>query len=213
VIPNGFDPVQFENPTLPQGAEAHCGWHLLHAGALYYGRSVAALLQAIRQLVNADPDFARDVRLTLLGTLDAGAQREIERSGLASRVHVVAQADHAAAIAAMRCADALLLVANTTPGAEATVPGKVFEYLAVGRPILAIAPPESSTADVLHSTGGGWLAAAGSVDSIVCALKDAYTCRNLRPDATEVARFDRRRLAANLAQVFDEVTECATRRI
>ena len=58
----------------------------------------------------------------------------------------------------MRRADLLLLVANTTDGAEATVPGKLFEYLAVGRPVLAMAPPDSASADVIAETRAGWLA-------------------------------------------------------
>jgi glycosyltransferase involved in cell wall biosynthesis len=168
----------------------------------------------VQQVTAADPAFARDFRLTLLGTLDAGARREIDRgAGLGDSVQLLGQAPHAAAIDAMRASDALLLVANTTPGAEATVPGKLFEYLAVGRPVLAIAPPTSSTADVLQATGGGWLADAASVDSIACVLRQAYAERERRPDPQAVARFDRRRLAGDLAVIFDEVTAGAARRI
>ena len=209
VVSNGFDPLQFAQPAPP---EAQGGWHVLHAGALYYGRSLASFLQAARHLVNTDRAFAEDFRLTLLGTLDAAARREVDASGLGSRVQRLDQAEHVAAIRAMRSADALLLVANTTPGAEATVPGKLFEYLAVGRPVIAVAPAESSSADVLDATGGGWLAAADSVEAITCTLRQAYAERERRSSAAEIARFDRRRLAGDLAHVFDEVTAGATRR-
>src|SRR5207302_1150789 len=103
------------------------------------------------------------------------------------------QHDHASTIRAMRSADALLLVANTTPGAEATVPGKLFEYLAVGRPVLAVAPPDSATADVLESIRGGWLAAAGDPAAIACILQRAFRERSNPPLPSEVAvaRFDR----------------------
>jgi glycosyltransferase involved in cell wall biosynthesis len=186
---------------------------VLHAGALYYGRSLARFLQAVQRLRDDEPGFAADFRLTLLGTLDARAQAEVDGSGLGAMVQVLPQTDHAAAIWAMRSADALLLVANTTPGAEATAPGKLFEYLAAGRPVLAVAPTESSTADVLRQTGGGWLAAAGSGDSIACVLRQAYSERERRPNPAAVARYDRRQLAGDLARVFDEVTGCAARRI
>ena len=215
VVSNGFDPMQFGAPAhfaTPAQREPDEGWHVLHAGALYYGRSLAAFLQAVRQLQHADRGFARDFRLTLMGTLDSGARREIEASRLGACVQVLAQAEHAAAIRAMRAADALLLVANTTPGAEATVPGKLFEYLAAGRPVIAVAPTESSTADVLRQTGGGWLATADSVEAIAAALKHAYAQREYRANASEVSRYDRRRLAGDLAHVFDEVTACAARR-
>jgi glycosyltransferase involved in cell wall biosynthesis len=210
VVSNGFDAAQVG--LRPTTATHHQTWRVLHAGALYYGRSLAAFLQAARQLKAANPSFARDFRLTLLGTLDAAARREVEASGLDASVEVLGQTDHASALRTMRSADALLLVANTTPGAEATVPGKLFEYLAVGRPVIAVAPPQSSTADVLDQTGGGWLAAAGSPQAIVCTLERAYDERDCRSSADAIARFDRRQLAGDLAHVFDEVTACAARR-
>src|SRR5207253_9879256 len=133
-------PAQFsrETPPLPFGR-----FQVVHAGALYYGRSVSALLDAAAKLVRADREFARAFKLTLLGTLDGSARAELERHALQQHVSILGRVGHADAVTAMRTADVLLLVANTTTGAEAAVPGKLFEYLAVGRPIVAIALDES----------------------------------------------------------------------
>ncbi len=210
VVPNGFDPSQFAGA---RSCQARQGFTVVHTGALYYGRSLADFLCAASRLVESDMDFARDFRLRLLGTLDAGAQLEVQRSNLGPHLEVLGQKSHDDAVQAMGEADVFLLVANTTPGAEATVPGKLFEYLAVGRPVLAIAPPESSTADVLHETGGGWLAPSGQVDAITCELKRAYHERSKRVDPVKVARFDRRRLTSELARVLDEVSGDAARRL
>ena len=201
VVSNGFDPRQFE-ASAP--AEKHTGWHLVHAGALYYGRSLTTLLRAAHQLSQSHASFAKDFRLRLIGTLDETARAEIAHSGV--NVDVLPQTSHASAIATMRAADALLLVANTTEGAAATVPGKLFEYLALERPVLAIAPCESSTADVLRQTGGGWLGAADDANDITRALRRAYLERESPQVAGAVSRFDRRRLAGELACIFDGVT-------
>jgi glycosyltransferase involved in cell wall biosynthesis len=150
--------------------------------------------------------------MTLVGSLDAAARQEVVSSGLAKWIQVRPQVNHRTAIDLMRAADALLLVSNTTPGAEATVPGKLFEYLAVGRPVLAIAPPDSSTADVLNHTGGGWLAPAGDPDAIACALRHAYRDRTRAASSVGLGRFDRRRLTADLAHIFDEVAPVASGR-
>ena len=185
-------------------------------GALYYGRSLSAVLEAARRLVDAVPAFAQNFSLTLLGTLDPGARAELGRSGLGERIRYRGQLDHASTIQAMRAADLLLLVANTTPGAEATVPGKLFEYMAVGRPVLAIAPPDSSTADVLNQTGIGWLAPSGDPAAIACVLLKAFQAhedehRQLSQPA-QVARFDRRLLTRDLASIFDQACSGAARR-
>ncbi len=214
VVSNGFDPAQFKAPVAVGRSDR---WQVLHAGALYYGRSLTAFLEAARRLINSDPDFAEQFRLTLLGTLDPRAQAELKHSGLEKHVHVQGQVSHAAALKAMYVADALLLVANTTPGAEATVPGKLFEYLAIGRPILAVAPLDSSTADILAQTGGGWLAPAGDADAIACALRRAFAehraGQTQHSHPTEVARFDRRVLTGTLAEVLDlAVAKCGAAR-
>ena len=206
VVSNGFDPAQFTAPAPGTKAER---WKVLHAGALYYGRSLGTFLAAVHRLITADPEFATQFRLTLLGTLDPRAAADIDRSGLHAHVKVEGQVNHTAALAAMAAADVLLLVSNTTPGAEATVPGKLFEYLAVGRPILAIAPPNSSTADILAQTGGGWLAPARDPEAIACTLRHAFAEHRAgqikHSDPIEGARFDRRVLTGNLAKVLDDV--------
>jgi glycosyltransferase involved in cell wall biosynthesis len=155
VVPNGFDPAQ-HNPVV--STQPTASFTVVHAGALYYGRSLATFLQAAAHLVSTDPDFAAVFRLKLVGTLDASARADLDCHPLGSHLQLVGQLSHQQTLHTLRQAAVLLLVANTTPGAEATVPAKLFEYLAVGRPIFAVAPPSSSTADVLQHTGGGWAA-------------------------------------------------------
>jgi glycosyltransferase involved in cell wall biosynthesis len=202
VVSNGFDPVQFETVS-PLRSSAP--WDVVHAGALYYGRSIAPFLQAVRGLIDSHADFARDFRLSLIGTLDATAAAELAASGLADKTAVRGQLDHRAALAAMGAADALLLVANTTPGADAAAPGKLFEYLAIGRPVLAVAPHESATADVLQQTGGGWLADPADAEAIARVVLRAYHERSTPLDTEVVSTFDRRRLAGELSRIFDQV--------
>jgi hypothetical protein len=78
---------------------------------------------------------------------------------------------------------------------------------------VAIAPRESSTADVLRQTGGGWLADAADSESIRSVLKRAYSERDTPRDAAAIARYDRRRLAGDLGRIFDEVVAHAARRV
>ena len=154
-----------------------------------------------------EPGFAREFRLTLLGTLDARAQTEVRRQR-ARLDHPASsrQTSHAAAIRAMRSADALLLVANTTPGAEATVPGKLFEYLAVGRPdsgnrsdrvvdCRRAAPNRRRLARRRHGSATRSRARSGRR---IAERERRPTARRRLPGSTA------RQLAGDLARVFDE---------
>ncbi len=202
------------NAATPSGFNDR--FEVVHAGALYYGRSLSTFLQAVARLIHEDTAFASVFQLTLLGTLDTAARAELDRAALGDRVEYRGQVDHAVAQATMRQASALLLVANTTAGAEATVPGKLFEYLALGRPILAIAPAESSTADVLEQTQCGWLARADDLEHITCVLRKAFAGHRTgtvpAADPERVAQFDRRRLAGRLAGIFDDARSARQQR-
>jgi glycosyltransferase involved in cell wall biosynthesis len=207
VVSNGFDPAQ---QAAPQAKSA--GFEVLHAGALYYGRSLEGFMSGAARAVAADPAFGAAFRLTLLGTLDASARAEVARHSLGERVQFRGYVDHAASLAAMRRANLLLLIANTTVGAEATVPGKLFEYLASGRPVLAIVPSlECATSDVLAQTGAGWVARADDPERIARAIGEAFRGAPPRADERALARFDRRMLSGQLAAMFDEVR--AARRV
>ena len=49
---------------------------------------------------------------------------------------------------------------------------KVFEYLAAGRPILAVVPPDGQAAELVRETGAGVVVAPGDVEGIAAALRD-----------------------------------------
>lgn len=209
VVSNGYNPLQTSETAPLRAPAARQPVVLVHAGALYYGRSVAALLAAVRESLASASDQSGGVRLDLLGTLDAAARAEVTAAGLDQHVRVLGPVDHASALAAMRQAHLLVLVANATPGAEATVPGKLFEYLVSGRPILALAPRPSSTRDVLEHTGGGYLALPDDPTSVATALRQAVDDlrhgRARTADPAAVATYDRRRLAGEMAAVLDGV--------
>lgn len=216
VVPNGFDPEQYVD--LPPVVADPARFRIVHAGALYFGRSADAFLQALARLVAEQPRFAEMAELVLIGTLDQGAHAELAR-GLAApelnnRVVFSGYHDHRSTLAALRSADLLLLLVNTTPGAAAAVPGKLYEYLAVGRPILAVAPPGSEAAAIVARARAGWVAPAHDVGAILAQLRAAFAVHAagtpFAPDRAVVARYDRRELARALARTFDEVADHRT---
>lgn len=211
VVPNGYDP-RLQDEPLPDAQVDSKSFVVLHTGALYHGRGIEAFLDAAGRLALENAQFRERFTLRLAGTLDEGARGEIARQishyGAALRVTYDGYLDHRAILAAQRDASLLLLIVNTTPGAEATVPGKLFEYLVARRPVLAIVPPDATAADIIRRARAGWVAPAHDVPSIQAHLAEAFAAvlenAPFEPDAEEVARYDRRSLTAHLARILDD---------
>jgi glycosyltransferase involved in cell wall biosynthesis len=90
--------------------------------------------------------------------------------------------------------------------------GKVFEYLAAGRPILAAVPPDGAAAELIRETGAGVVAAPDDVDGIRSALEDLHgRFANGGPAAVELADEDRERLSrrARVEEFADLLREVA----
>jgi hypothetical protein len=95
------------------------------------------------------------------------------------------------------------------------VPGKTYEYLASGRPILA-AVPEGDTRDILTAAGNARFAAPDDTDSIAAGIAseiERWSARREPPQhkTQVVERYGRRSLAAEFAAVLDAVIDLAPR--
>jgi glycosyltransferase involved in cell wall biosynthesis len=150
-VPNGCDPSEFYHlePT-PRDVDRFV---LLHAGTLYGARNPLPIIAAIARAI-ANGRLSPDTfRLRLLGPVNLGIDLEAEcrRLGLERVVEFVPRVTRRESLREMLSASALLLV---QPGHAVSVPGKFYEYLAAGRPILSLAD-EGETADLVRGSGLG----------------------------------------------------------
>ncbi len=136
VITNGFDPDDLPQPPAPVDER----WSLVHVGSITSTRDVPALWRALAARSARDAEFRERFVLRLVGGVDHRALESINKAGLAGHVERIGQVEHAEALRQMQRARALLLPVNDTPNVMGFLPAKAFEYLSVGRPILAIAP-------------------------------------------------------------------------
>jgi glycosyltransferase involved in cell wall biosynthesis len=168
------------------------------AGLVPEARSHLFLLDAVRRL--PDQEQTR-IEVHLAGASSATrADEQVVHHGYLS---------HAAALALLRSADLLFLpMHDLEPGTRSrTVPGKTYEYLASGVPILA-ALPDGDARDLLSGASDVWLCRPRDVDCMTEAVASALRSSGRSPTRRPIAdRFERRKLAAQLAQVFETVTD------
>jgi glycosyltransferase involved in cell wall biosynthesis len=217
-IPNGFDGGEWE--ALAGNADGshpvrHGPFVISYAGSLYHRRSPLPLFRALRSLIRAGEVARERVRVDLIGHCDvaerAGVAEMATACGLAECVKVIGQLSRAETLRRVAQSDLLLLLAEDL---TYQIPGKTYEYLRAGRPILALTS-EGAVADLLQRTGGAWVIDPADEAGVQEAVGEAYRrwqhgLHGPRPRQDLVAAFDRRVLAGRLAQMFD--TAAASRR-
>ncbi len=109
--------------------------------------------------------------MVLAGRLTTEENALVHRLGLTSAVDYKGVCDRKAALALQRSASALLLLTSRNTG-EAT--GKLFEYLAAGRPIIALAAGNEA-ARIVQETGTGITVDPDDVEAIAHALRKVVT--------------------------------------
>jgi glycosyltransferase involved in cell wall biosynthesis len=171
-------------------------------------RSHVYLVEAVNRLLESDTSLAGMLELHLAGVM-TDADREVARRCSATELH--GYVTHAESVELMRSADLLFLpMQNLPPGVRATiVPGKTYEYLASGTPILG-AVPDGDARDILEQAGNSILVRPDDVAGMSAAIGSEL--EQLRagipsrlPDPAFVGRFEYGRLAADLAAVLDAV--------
>ena len=233
VIPNGFDPDDF--PAEHPARDPEAPFKIVHSGYLYtepglrirrtaalrrrlggflmpidlLPRSHAYLVEGLDRLLARRPDLEGRFELHLAGTL-SGSDRRI--SGQRSYVRAHGYVPHGEVVRLLAGADLLFLPMHDIPEGERAgiVPGKTYEYLGSGRPILA-AVPEGDAADLLRDVPQAVVCGPTDIDALSEAVERAIASNGSRElsagdEASElVSQFDRRHLTERLAGVFTDV--------
>ena len=211
VVTNGYDPDDFVRHdtavATDTGESDSAHFTITHAGTIYRETGLD-FFRAVEQVVESDPQLARALRVQLIGDIDPAHREAVQRLEKAGIVRAFGVQPHRAALALAGRSDVLLILQRGGTSPESHIPAKLFEYLFLGKPILAIAQPGSMT-EVLTSCGLGVTAPPHDVDRLARTIQALYRDFRAgqllaRPDVAYISRFDRRNLTARFAHVLEE---------
>ncbi len=202
LIPNGYDPEDLAGlPPLPARGERFV---ISHVGNPY-AVDLVPFFKAVKMLLELNLVPREKLLIRLVG--DWGHYGVHRLLGLGDLVQIAAHVPHREAIAAQRESDLLLMV-NTDRSGHYALAAKLLEYMASGRPVLAIVPGGSVMADCVRKSNTGMVAEPGRVEEIADAVHHFFDRwrkgRNTsEPDWTFLGQFDRKKLAGDLAALLD----------
>jgi glycosyltransferase involved in cell wall biosynthesis len=191
LVPNGWDPdldgavAEAVPPPLDPDTV-----NIVHAGRLYVEgsdrRDPSSLGPALRLLISRRPEAARRLRIVIAGPLEVEEERYLAEMDPADMVRHVGHLSRESLMALERRADALLLI--TAPKLVSLATGKLFEYLAAKRPIIALAQGNEA-ARIVDRTGTGVTLPVDDVEGLTDAfeqvldgkLSERYSPHDLDP--------------------------------
>lgn len=204
VIPNGYD---WDAQTQPTAMPLSKDFTLTHIGIIGANRNEHQLWQALHELVSESEAFRKALKTKLIGQVDQSVVRSIADSNLQDNVEVIPYMPHDQVLQLQQTSQVLLLLINNTPNAKGILTGKLFEYLASGRPILCLGPEDGDAAKIINETQSGQTIDFNNKEKIKETIKNyfqQYMGTGLPSNKSqEIEKYSRKALAEKFANLLD----------
>ena len=172
-IANGSDFDDFAGLEYTRGDR----FRLTHTGSFFGHRDPKPFLRALHA------SGLEDVRVRFVGDFRPADREFLDSLELGDRVELIDYVPRRESLRLQRDSDALLLLIPEAGGrGRGVLSGKVFEYLAAERPVLAVVPPDGAAAGLIRDTGVGVVAAPEDE----AAIRDALLALHARWRAGEL---------------------------
>jgi glycosyltransferase involved in cell wall biosynthesis len=170
-ITNGFDLDEFK--ALGEVVQAR-RFTISHVGTLDFERTPQLLLQAVAELIASGEIERSRVAIRFIGSGEFASGRSLVELigdlGLVGVAQIVPPVPRPEALRELLRSHVLLLIAGTQ---RLSIAAKLFEYLASGRPILAIGD-DWAAAHIVRKLGAGRVVAPHDLDGAKEAVRDWY---------------------------------------
>ncbi len=207
VVTNGYDDDDFEKITnIPNNKDKII---ITYIGTLWKATSLRNFIVALnffyenKNISNKLPDLC----INIFGRIVEEEKKYIDQCDKKPIINVYGYIDHEKIINEACNSDVLLLTLSDLPGAEKIITGKIFEYMATGKHILALLPEGETKSILLDNYNNATVVGPNECDKICSALE--YICMNIDNiryvKNKDVSQFSRKKLTKKLADIFDSV--------
>ena len=203
-ITNGYDDDDFKGLQAKQFNK----FTFVFMGKLQNNRGTPVpWLKVIKSFMQIDFQYVH------VGIIDTDFLRQIKEEGL-DFYQFIGYKTHLEALTYAAGAEINVIALNDDPDSIGVIPGKIFELIRLGKPILAIGPDNSAIKDIIVSTGTGIYAIINNEASIRQALHQLLIEKDkLHPSAEEIGQYSRQACTDKLEEIYQvkrqkNETEC-----
>ena len=204
VIPNGFD----DEVEHDEEIELSQKFSLSYIGLLPKSSLPTNLLMAIQCLIDENSDFKNDIELNFIGDIHESVSASIHELQLSNYTNFFGYVPHKEAIKYQKSAQVLLVLIPNVYGNKGIITGKVFEYMAANRPILALGPINGDLQSILTNSNAGTIIDYDDYAKIKSVIIDLYTkfkTQKLAITSKGIEKYHRRNLTKQLAAIIKQI--------
>ncbi len=202
VITNGYD------TEIAGEVKLDTKFTVSHIGSLLTERNPEILWKIFSELIKENQNFASDFRLQLAGVVSDEVVKSINSYGLSDYLINIGYISHSQALDIQRKSQVLLVLEIDSIETRAIIPGKIFEYLAARRPILALGPKESDIESIIAQTGTGAFFdynKEGKIKETLLSWYQKYKEGKLMLETSDISQYSRKNLTKKLAKTLKAI--------
>jgi len=199
VITNGHD-SQYRG-----GSNLDEGFTITHIGSLLTGRNPKNLWKVLSEIARENAAFRMDLQLEFLGVVSQDVMDSLHRYELEPYVKLKGYVSHAAAVRKQRSSQVLLLIEIDSEETKGIIPGKLFEYMAARRPILAVGPENWEVGKFIVETDTGEIfdyKAHSELKDVILKWFKAFKDGSLSVSPKNTEKYSRRSLTEELSKLL-----------
>jgi glycosyltransferase involved in cell wall biosynthesis len=195
VIPNSYDPEDFDGVNLKRSPKEHRFLTMTYMGRFYGSRRPNCFFESLGLLKK---DYkSLNIKVNIIGGSDRDNESlEIlaEQHGVKELLRILPPVSHHETFTHLANSDVLLLIDAPSDRESIFLPMKLLEYLAVEKPILALTPLNGESADIIRATRTGTVVAPTDIPDIKNAIEDYYQAYlkselSITPDLMEIEKY------------------------
>ncbi|MEQ9169023.1 MAG: glycosyltransferase family 4 protein [Fulvivirga sp.] len=202
VITNGFDAEDFKLET---DANSNNEFVISHFGLINEFRNPINFWKAAKEMVAGNPETK--FKINLFGTIAPEILRMLQSDDvLKTVVEIKNPVSHDQVLKEYQKSDVLLLLLNNTDNAKGHIPGKLFEYMASGKLVLALGPIEGDSAAIINETCIGQVLNWGDEEGIERALNSIIKGNSSNRNNKAIEKYTRKSLTKNLSVLLENMS-------
>lgn len=205
VIHNGFDEDDFRITDVAASSDFVIGY----TGTLADSYEPGSFLMALKNAIEAIKEIG--ITLHLVGNPSETVRAKAEELGISEHVRYTPTVPHEESVRMLLSNDALLLLIPRVKNDKGILTGKLFEYLASGKPVIGVGPVDGDAAKILNECNAGQMFERGSTDQMteyIVRLAEAKAGRIQAGKTNDnYLKYSRKAQAAKLAELIAKISE------